>query len=108
MSAHAYGSVLGKTHHTGTELYVLLALADGANSHSNNEVAITIPDLADMTATSPASVKRALATLTDEGYLTLVEDNSRNGLDNPNHYLLRLPDEVEARKAQPKRETEAG
>jgi len=51
----------------------------------------SIPTIASHTGLSQSTVRRAIRDLTQEGFLTVVERQRKNGADSSNLYYLRVP-----------------
>lgn len=89
MSADAVGWVYRHSPYTGVTFQVHHAVADSVNDQHGNEFWLAKPKLSVKARTSVASAKRAMETLTADGFLELLEESGgRAG----SRYLFLFPD----------------
>lgn len=89
MSAEAVGWVYRFSPFAGSTFQVHHALADSTNDLNNNEIWARQVWLATKARVARKTVNEALATLTGQGFLELLEDNARSG--QPNRYRFHMP-----------------
>jgi hypothetical protein len=90
MSAEATGWVIRHSPYTGATFVVHLMVADSVNDQHGNQFWMGQSSLAKKARVSRVMANRALASLLADGFLTLIEDNTRAG--KPNCYRFEFPD----------------
>jgi len=89
MSAEAVGWVYKHSPYTGVNFAVHLALADSANDLYDYEIWARQQWVADKARTSRSGVNRFVKEAIEDGFVALLEDNSRTG--HANRYRLLMP-----------------
>lgn len=89
MSSGAVGWVYEHSPYRGAKLLIHLALGDSANDMHDYELWARQVWIADKARVSRSAVNGALATMVKDGFLKLLEDNSKSG--KPNRYRLLMP-----------------
>lgn len=90
MSAEAVGWTYRHSPYSGVPLLVHLAIADVANDQNENLFWMSQANLGKKVRAGRQAVNGALAKLLDDGFIELVEDNSKVG--KPNCYRFLFPD----------------
>lgn len=90
MSAEAMGWTYRFSPYVGAVFAIHLAIADAVSDVNDNEVWAKQATMASKARVSRKSANEALATLVTDGFLTLIEDNSRAGRI-ANRYRFEMP-----------------
>ena len=92
MSADATAWVFRHSPLRGSELIVHLAIADSVNDQNGNEFWMAVGRLAEKSRQERRTAGRAVASLVEAGFLTILEDNSTRR--KPSRYRFEFPETV--------------